>query len=124
MVNEVDNLLSDLLQSWHCWAEGYVHMAGIGTSPMFKGGKPNKTRQDDDGVDGALHNSTMATIDAQVMQMSDQHRTIIQLHARNLVTGVAVWSSPRLPLDAEERHVLLLEARNRLLRRLIDAGVV
>jgi hypothetical protein len=124
MVNEIDNLLSDLLQSWHKWASGYQHVGGINTSPMFRGGKPNKTRDDDDGVDGALHNSTMEAIDAQVMDMIDIHRTAILIQARNLVAGVSVWRSPRLPVDPVERHIVLLEARNALLRRLIAAGVI
>ena len=124
MVNDVDNLLNHLLVSWHKWALGYQHVGGINTSPMFRGGKPNKTRDDDDGVDGALHNSTMAAIDAQVMDMIDIHRTAIQIQARNLVAGVSVWRSPRLPVDPVERHIVLLEARNALLRRLIAAGVI
>ena len=124
MVNEIDNLLSHLLGSWHTWAKGYQHVGDINSSPMFRGSKPNKTRDDDDGIDGALHSGTMETIDAQVMQMCDQHRTVLQIQARNLVTGLAVWRSPRLPEDVEERTVLLMEARNRLLRRLIDVGVV
>lgn len=124
MVNDIDNLLSDLLRSWHKWASGYQHLGGINTSPMFRGGKPNKTRDDDDGIDGSLHNSTMEAIDAQVMQMIDAHRTILQLQARNLVAGVSVWRSPRLPDDPEERTILLIEARNKLLKRLIAAGVV
>lgn len=124
MVNEIDSLLSEMLQAWHRWAAGYQHVGGINTSPMFRGGKPNNTRQDDDGVDGSLHNSTMETIDAQIMDMEPTHRTVLQLQARNLVTGVAVWRSPRLPDDAEERTIILIEARNRLMRRLIDVGVV
>jgi hypothetical protein len=124
MVNEIESLLSDLLQSWHRWAMDYKHVGGINSSPMFRGSKPNKTREDDDGIDGSLHNSTMETIDGQVMAMEPVHRTVLQLQARNLCTGVSVWSSPRLPDDAEERTVLLIEARNKLMRRLIAVGVV
>jgi hypothetical protein len=124
MVNEIESLLSDLLQSWHSWAMGYKHVGGINSSPMFRGSKPNKTREDDDGIDGSLHNSTMETIDGQVMEMEPVHRTVLQLQARNLCTGVSVWRSPRLPDDAEERAVLLIEARNKLMRRLIAVGVV
>lgn len=124
MVNEIDNLLSDLLKSWHKWASGYQHVGGINTSPMFRGGKPNKTRDDDDGVDGALHNSTMEAIDVQVMDMIDIHRTAIQIQAKNLVAGVSVWRSPRLPAGIEERTIVIMEARNALMRRLIKVGVI
>lgn len=124
MQSDLDSLLNDLLASWHRWARGYQHVGGIGTSPMFHGMKPSKTRDDDDAVDGAIDNSRMEAIDCQVMQMEPVHRTILQLQARNLVAGVSVWSSPRLPVDPMERAVILMEARNRLLRRLIGYGII
>ena len=123
-VRQETDPLDELLSSWHRWARGYKHVGGIGTSPMFHGMKPNKTREDDDAVDGAIDNSRMETMDCQVMQMDPVHRTVLQLNARNLVSGVSVWSSPRLPVDPMERAVILMEARNRLMRRLIAVGVI
>jgi hypothetical protein len=75
-------------------------------------------------VDGAIDNSRMETMDHQVMEMEPVHRTALQIQARNLACGVSVWTSARLPADVEERTVILMEARNKLLRRLIVAGVV
>jgi hypothetical protein len=113
-----------MLRAWHRWASGYQHVGGINSSPMFRGAAPNKTREDDDAVDGAIHNSTCEAINFQVFEMSPVHRTILQLHARNLNAGVAVWSSPRLPVDPEERAIILMEACNSLTKRLIFCGVI
>jgi hypothetical protein len=124
MIDESRCLLNDLLCAWHRWASGYQHVGGIASSPMFRGMTPNKTREDDDAVDGAIHNATCEAINHQVMEMDPVHRTILQLQARNLHSGVSVWSSPRLPADPEERAVVLMEARNRLTKRLIFCGVI
>jgi len=124
MIDDTRNLLNDLLTQWHRWASGYQHVGGINSSPMFRGAAPAKTRDDDDAVDGAIHNSTCEAVNFQVMEMEPVHRTILQLQARNLNAGVSVWSSPRLPADPEERTVILMEARNRLMKRLIFCGVI
>jgi len=124
MIDDSRNLLSDLLRQWHRWASGYQHVGGINSSPMFRGTVPNKTREDDDAVDGAINNSTCEAINFQIFEMSPAHRTVLQLQARNLYTGASVWSSPRLPADPEERTVILMEARNALMKRLIFCGVV
>lgn len=124
MKDDSRNLLADLLRQWHRWASGYQHVGGINSSPMFRGVAPCKTREDDDAVDGAIHNSTCEAINFQIFEMEPVHRTILQLHARNLNAGVSVWSSPRLPADPEERAIILLEAMNKLTKRLIFCGVI
>jgi hypothetical protein len=50
--------------------------------------------------------------------------TALQFEARNCATGRAVWLSPRLPQDKDERAVLVREARNMLLKELMRAGVL
>jgi hypothetical protein len=45
-------------------------------------------------------------------------RTALEFHARNLSHGLTVWYSPVLPATREERDVLILEARNKLLNEL------
>lgn len=124
MIDDSRNLLNDLLQQWHRWASGYQHVGGINSSPMFRSAKPSKTREDDEAVDGAIHNATCEAINFQIMEMEPVYRTILQLQARNLNSGVSVWSSPRLPADPEERTVILMEARNALMKRLIFCGVI
>ena len=124
MKNEADDLISDLLKSWHHWSSGYQHVGGVSSSAMFRNAKPAKTREDDDGIDGALENARMEAINSQVMAMAPTQRTILQLHARNLACGAAVWNSPRLPASKDEREVVLLEAVNLLAKKLINDGVV
>lgn len=125
MKNDIDSLLSDLLASWHRWACGYRHSAGIGSSPMFKDAKTSKGWDTVDViVDEEIDGGKMEAVNFHVMELEPIHRTALQIQARNLCTGKNVWNSPRLPEDAEERAVVLMEARNKLLKRLLDAGVV
>ena len=66
----------------------------------------------------------MAAIDASIDRVPQPHRTAIQFQARNLATGANVWQSPRLPQDIEERAILTMEARNKLMKILADDGVL
>ncbi len=123
--NNIDELLNDILAAWHRWARGYQHVGGINSSPMFRNAKTSKGWDSlsdiaDEEIDGGRNES----VDFHVMALEPTHRTAIQLQARNIVTGLNVWSSPRLPQDPEERTIVVMEARNRLLKRLLTAGVV
>jgi hypothetical protein len=77
-----------------------------------------------DIIDEELSDSTMEAIDFQAGEMPEPHRSAIYAHARNLASKHAVWRSPRLPEDAQERAVLVMEARNMLTKRLLRAGVM
>jgi hypothetical protein len=124
MIDESRCLLSDLLRQWHKWACGYKHVGGINSSPMFRYATASRGYEGDDAIDSAIDSATCEAVDFQVMEMAPVHRTILQLQARNLVSGASVWSSPRLPADPEERAVILMEARNALMKRLIFCGVI
>ena len=124
MIDDSRNILSDLLKQWHRWASGYQHVGGINSSPMFRCAVPSRTMQGDDEMDRAIGDATCKTIDFEIMEMEAMHRTILQMHARNLSSGAAVWSSTRLPADPEERAIILMEARNKLAKRLIFCGVI
>jgi hypothetical protein len=58
------------------------------------------------------------------MAMCEQHRTALQLNARNLCTGRSVWTSARLPADAEMRAHILANARVSLTVKLQNAGIL
>jgi hypothetical protein len=125
MRSENDYLISDLLASWHEWASGWSDVAAHGSCAMFTGVRSSRQWDSaNDVVDGSLHNDQMKALDFIVMEMDPIHRTAIQIKARNLATGVNVWSSPRLPKDPEERAVLMLEAVNALTKRMFAAGMV
>ena len=97
---------------------------------MFRNVKSGKT-WDSTGqvIQDELNGSTMEAIDFHVGELPDEaktkpYRSAIYAIARNLHVGASVWSSPRLPVDAEERAVVVMEARNMLTKRLIAAGVM
>ncbi|RYF24997.1 MAG: hypothetical protein EOO23_09210 [Comamonadaceae bacterium] len=71
-----------------------------------------------------LFSAAMKALDFHVGEMADPHRAAIYVLARNCYTGRSVWISPRLPTDREEREVVIQEARNRLTRSLMAAGVM
>jgi hypothetical protein len=54
----------------------------------------------------------------QVPNAPHRWRTALEFHARNLYAHITVWYSPVLPATREEREVLILEARNKLLAEL------
>jgi hypothetical protein len=120
MVNDVDNLLNHLLVSWHKWGtrcsmgKGYPH-----TSASCR--VTTASREYDD--DGVPDDSVMIAFDAAAYRVPQPYLTALQFQAKNM-SGAAVWRSPRLPEDLQERAVLTLEARNMLMRELARNGVL
>ncbi|MES2958470.1 MAG: hypothetical protein V4792_09790 [Pseudomonadota bacterium] len=125
MTDEQSAILDDLLSRWHHWqgaesAKGYA--------PQSAGfGQYRASRQYDDtngALDSDLDARRCAQVDHEAQQMHDPHRAAIYCEARNLGTGRAVWSSPRLPADQGERNQVVIEARIIMSRRLIASGVI
>lgn len=122
--------LDTLLRDWHQWQMGYSPVPVAGASVMFRNVKSGKGWDTtDEVIDDELNGSTMEAIDCQVNELPDvplvrPYRSAIYNVAKNLHAGAAVWGSPRLPKDAEERAIVVMEARNMLTRRLIAAGVM
>ena len=125
MRNDIWDILDSLLADWHCWASHFKHLSQSGSCAMFTDVKSSRQWQDSDELhDNAKHNSTMKAIDFHVNQLEPAQRTAIQIKARNLVTGVNVWTSARLPADPQARAVILTTAKSALLARLSAAGVI
>lgn len=125
MRNDINDILNSLLWDWHCWCSNFRHVAISGSCAMFTDVKSSRQWQDSDELhDSAKHNSTMKAVDFHVGELEPMQRTAIQIKARNLVTGLQVWTSARLPLDPSERALILLTAKNTLLIRLSQAGVL
>jgi hypothetical protein len=122
--------LNDLLVRWHRWQKGYTPVPTCSADPMFRNVKSSKNWDSTSQViQDELNGSTMETIEAQVSELPDvdklqPYRSAIYAIARNLHVGASVWSSPRLPADPLERGIVVMEARNMLMRRLIAAGVM
>lgn len=133
MHNDSAAILDDLLSRWHHWMKEKP-LNGIDRldDPAFRETQ-NRSGWDsaDDIIDAELNATTMQAIDFHVSGdgrgqggMPEPYRAAIYCIARNCYTGRKVWLSPRLPRDADERAVLLLESRNMLTQRLIRAGVM
>jgi hypothetical protein len=125
MKDDSNEILSDLLCSWHRWARGYQHVGGINTSPMFRECKNGRQWDTvDEIIGGDIENSQMEALDHLIMALKDVYRTALQIQARNLHTGKSVWSSARLPADAGQRALILIEARLALTKKLQEAGIL
>jgi hypothetical protein len=125
MMNDSAHILNDLLSRFHGWAKGYIPVPVCGADPMFRNAKSGKGWDSvseiiEDDLDGA----TMRAVEFHVGEMQDPHRTALYVLARNLNTGANVWISPRLPTDPLERAQIVSEARERLTRKLMNAGVM
>ena len=125
MKSDTREILNALLCEWHCWAKGYKHVGGINTSPMFREIKVGRQWDTvDQIIDSDIEHSRMEAIDHIIMGMESVMRTALQLQARNLHTGLSVWSSARLPEDAEQRALVLMSARAELATKLQSAGIL
>mgnify|MGYP001568630850 CR=1 FL=1 len=132
MRNESDSILDDLLSRWHSWCRGNKYQNEAAADPAFKGHRSSRQWDTlDEVIESDLTTATMECMDFVICGdkrgqggMDEPYRSAIHVNARNCCTGREVWLSPRLPKDREERRLLVLEARNILLRRLISAGVV
>ena len=125
MNDDTRQLFDDILRRWHHWSRGYRPIADVGSSPMFnqaKSGRQYETQYD--LAERSLEDSTMESVDFHVYELPPTQRTAIQINARNIATGRAVWKSERLPVDATERAIVLAGARAALMGRLMDAGIL
>ena len=118
-------ILYDLLSRWHQWARGYNPMPVCSADPMFRSARSNRSWDSaDDILDASINASTMEALDFQVGEMLEPWRAAIYCLARNCATGVSVWRSPRLPEDPFERTTIVVEARSKLMKKLIEAGII
>ena len=118
-------IFDDVLARWHLWARGYSPLAVVQVDPAFRGEISRSGWDSQDDInDAEINCKIMEAVDFQVSEMLDPHRTAIYFNARNCATGRSVWTSPRLPNDSIERGVIVMEARNQLMSRLISAGVL
>ncbi len=125
MKNETDQILDDLLSRWHAWAKGYNPVRQCSADPMFRNARSAKGYDTTaDLVADEVESGQLEAVDFHVSEMQDPHRSAIYCYAKNLYTGASVWGSPRLPQDPIERGIVVMEAKNQLTRRLINAGVM
>lgn len=126
---EINEKLNDLLAKWHVWSQSYNLGKGYPSSdPIFGQAKaPSHWDSRNGALDAAVDGKIMEAFDAVIWQMPREpqpYLLALQFQARNLASRAQVWTSPYLPRDDGERSVLLMEARNMLLRKLARAGVM
>ena len=125
MKDDSRQLLDDILCQWHHWSKGYRPIADVGSSPMFKQARTGRQWDTmDEVIEREIDGGTMKAVEFHVYELPPSQRTALQINARNIATGRSVWASARLPADTDERAVLLLEARNALAVKLMDAGIL
>ena len=125
MKDDSNAILNDVLGRWHAWAKGFSIVPVCSADPMFRdvrsrGGWDSA----DDIMDMQINAKIMKSVDFEVGEMLEPHRSAIYAVARNLHMGAAVWSSPRLPADPLARGVIVVEAKRQITKRLIVAGVL
>jgi hypothetical protein len=128
---EVEPLtLDDLLCRWHQWqTDRHRHGRGWPSRAVVCGDSMTSRQYDDanGALDAAIDHSQMRVVEFEVSQLADSpvaYRSAIYANARALVTGAAVWSSPRLPGDRIARQAVVTEARDMLTVRLRSAGLM
>lgn len=123
---DINQVLNDLLTRWHVWSSAYSF--GKGYPSVDSACRDSRTSRQYDDTNGALdasvENKIMEAFDAVAWTIPQPHLTALQFQARNFHARRAVWTSPRLPNDEIERGVLLMEARNMLMRALARSGVM
>lgn len=127
MTDDSDAILDDMLSRWHTWQKGDCGVRGFNRKALLIGDtramrvqyESQLERQDDE------HDALRCRqVDFQVRGMEEPYRAAIYCDARNLCTGFAVWSSPRLPQNPQERAIVVKAARGFLTVRLRSAGVM
>lgn len=125
MIDDTDALLNDLLARWHLWCTSKP--PAIGYPSEAAGCRLYRASRQHDSENGALDTDseaeTLAIVDFCIEQVDQPYRTALMFNARNLATGLSVWTSPRLPIADVERAAMVVEARGMLLILLRQGGV-
>lgn len=118
--------LDDLLSRWHSWQGGFKATRGFKGKALVVGDFRISRQYDSDNgaLDDDLENLTMGAVDFQVAEMVDPYRAALYAQARELCTGIAVWTSARLSSDKAEREATTKVARQLLTTRLVSSGVM
>jgi hypothetical protein len=122
---ELDRLLAD----WYAWRRNYKMTRGYsGTDATCRDARaPGHWDWKNGAAEARAEELTVKAVDAAIDKIPnapERWNTALQFEAMNLVSGAAVWTSPMLPKDRDEREILVRQARNMLLRELMKVGVM
>jgi hypothetical protein len=126
MKDDIDHMLSSLLADWHVYCQRTAHRSGYpGKASVFGQSRSNSQYDWFNNVEDELVDKRiMQGFDAAIQRVAQPWLTALQFEARNLAVRYQVWVSPRLPANREEREVMILEARVRLMKELARDGVL
>jgi len=118
-----DTMLDGVLVEWYGYFRGYKYGTGQGHRTASATTQDYRTPGHRDWANGAADERAdrlwLEAINGCVMAIPNpperRWRTALEFNARNLSQGLTVWYSPILPPTREERDVLILEARTKLL---------
>ncbi len=126
MQNDIQDVLSSMLADWHIYSVRTAPRSGYaGKAAGFGQSRSNSQWDWQNNIESELVDKRiMQGFDAAIQRIPQPWLTALQFEARNLAVRHQVWVSPRLPANREERELLILEARNRLLKELARDGVL
>lgn len=126
MQNDLQDVLSGMLADWHHYCVHTAQKSGYAGRAAGFGQHRSSSQYDwQNGVESELVDKRiMQGFDAAINRVPQPWLTALQFEARNIACGYQVWVSPRLPANREERDILILESRNRLLKELARDGVL
>lgn len=126
MQNDIQSILSGMLADWHRWSTHTHHRGGFaGKAAGFGQSRSNSQFDWENGLESEMVDKRiMQGFDNAIQRVPQPWHTALQFEAKNLAVRYQVWTSPRLPKDPQEREVLVLEARVKLLRELAKDGVL
>lgn len=129
MTTPLDDTINDMLARWHVWSSAYRpgkgHAAQSSYAKDYRAG--GHWDWQNGATDAKVEDIQMRGVDECIERLPDapqRWRLSLKIEARNQATGYKVWHSAALPASKDERAVLLLEARNRFARLLLDAGLI
>lgn len=126
-VREQAETLDELLCVWYEWQQHSRVGRGFAPKALVVGDfRPGRQYDAESGVlDDELDVRRARAVDFAVTeQMEDPFRAAIYNEARNVATGLAVWTSPRLPANRADRELVVVTARELLANLLRMAGVM
>jgi hypothetical protein len=125
-VDGTQEILNNLLASWHRWASAAHASAGFyTTNAACKLYRCSRQYDSHNGASDTDHESErMEAVGYCIDRMEQPWRTAVEFNARNLATGVVVWQSPRLPTNDIERAYVLIAARRMLSNLLERDGII
>ena len=122
---DIQDVLSGLLADWHHFCQHTQQRSGLpGKAAGFGESRSNSQYDWQNNIESDMVDKRiMQGFDGAVNRVPQPWYTALQFEAKNCAVGHVVWSSPRLP-KGEELEVLVMEARNRLIKELARDGVL